>query len=264
MNEDRRATYRVRPENEDALRLSLIEPLRPLVGDPGEASLEAPIEAPIEAEEIVDITIGGAGTRFPSEPTRSLAPGDPVRLVFSAAGLERPIEVEATVAARLEVNGHSHLSFTFAHRHRLERELPRELFRLFNRRKAPRAEVPPGVAPLLVRLNVPDAALPGFVARSSLRDISETGLGALAEAYVDEVLADVESVEVSLRFPESERVLRIAARIRNRNRSGDGVHYGLMFDAGRTRDFVHQRELVSALVAHFAELDAAPDGHPVH
>ena len=240
MSTDRRDIYRVVPERDEGLAVSMVA---------GE------VNAP--AEEIVDITLHGAGTRFALPDAPNLSDGDHVILVFTSPRLEAPVEVEATVTGRQEHAELRHFSFRFEQTEGLERELPAEFYRLFNRRGAYRAaqfEDP-------VELGMRSDAQSAQDTRARLKNISATGLGAIAEPAAEESLGEAESVELALKLPGRDRTLRIHAWIRNREHLDDRVYYGLMFDAARTDHFLEMREeIVDYVLCRFQEqYEAAED-----
>ena len=230
MNDERRHVYRVAPGDEDGLQVTLHT-------EAGEVS----------GDEIVDVTIEGAGARFESGGTPALVVGDAATLRFNSPALNEPVEVSATVVARKEVELHRHYSFRFEG-HELERALPREFYRLFNRRGAYRAAEPSDSSPIQVTMKVAAEADGEQVASAKLKNISATGLGALADADTASRLEGITLVEISLQLPDVPRTLRLAAWIRNQETTDDNVYYGLMFDSKRTEDFLEQLEEIGDYV----------------
>jgi len=230
MNDERRHVYRVAPGDEDELQVSLQT-------EAGEAS----------GDEIVDVTIEGAGARFESSGTPALVVGDSATLRFNSPTLNETVEVSATVVARKEVEPYRHYSFRFEG-HELDRALPREFYRLFNRRGAYRAAEPNESSPIQVTMKVAAEEGGEELGSGKLKNISATGLGALADAETASQLEGIALVEISLQLPDVPRTLRLAAWIRNRETTDDNVYYGLMFDSKRTEDFLEQLEEIGDYV----------------
>jgi len=237
MFQERRSVYRVTPTGQDRLEFVMCsEPGRPT------------------AREIVDITIEGAGTRFPKEGTPALAVGDSVKLCISSPDLPRDVEVGATVAARSDSAENQCYRFKFEGRKLLERELPEDFYRIFNRRGAYRAAAFDGDPAVEVGLNALDTSPKRVTATARLRNISATGLGALIDSDADRDFTGVRSVEITVRLPDSDKTLRLAAWIRNREALEDRIYYGFLFDAKSTQNYLEQEEeIVDFVLCRFQE-----------
>ena len=247
MEKNRRAHYRVTPDPREGLEVAILHRL-------GEEI----------AREIVDLSIDGAGTRFPVDAAPKLAVGDVVRLTLRSPELAEPIEVEAAVVHQHELHRHRHVNFRFRNRSNLERGLPSRLYRLLNRRSAYRAPVETTDDPVQVGIAVPKEHTPAFKGIARLSNISATGLGALAPRAVEDVLAGVQTVELELRFPGSDRALDLVALIRNRELHDETVYYGVKFDAGLTPDFLDKAEDIVAYILARRERNPGRVGGTLH
>ncbi len=237
MEQNRRALYRVKPEAKEHLELA--------IGDTDDRAI---------ADEIVDITIEGVGSRFSLEGTPSLSVGDPVTMSINSPELPQPIELRATVTSRIEDRQNRHYSFHFDGESGLEKRLPKQYFHLFNRRGSYRAPHPEREPPIDVEISTSGTQSQPLTATARLDNISTTGLGAVADHEVAESLAEADSIQIALRFPESNRTLNITAWIRNRREYGDVVYYGLMFDSVRTSDYLDkEEEIVEYVLCRYRE-----------
>ncbi len=231
MEHNRRSFYRVTPDPSEGLELAILHRL-------GEEI----------AREVVDLSIDGAGTRFPASTAPKLAVGDVVRLTLRSPELAQPVELEAALVNQHERKRYRHFNFRFRHRGRLTSGLPSPFYRLLNRRGAYRAPASGTADPVQVEIAVPTDQLPRVKGIARLDNISATGLGALVPRAVENALAGIESVALELRLPENARTLAFMARILNRAQHEDMMYYGIKFDADRTTDFLDKAEDIVAYV----------------
>jgi hypothetical protein len=108
----------------------------------------------------------------------------------------------------------------------LERELPPELFKLFNRRQTPRTFVDP------------DEYIPfklssggGRRAVGRMRDISVAGASLELPLRDDPAFAAGEPVQIALQMRHRQRALEVAGHIRRVQKTRRNVIYGIEFDA---------------------------------
>lgn len=195
------------------------------------------------AGEVTDVPRGGVGMRFTQTPVPQLPVGKQVVLVLSSAHLSKSLELPAIVRWREEMRGVRGYRFHFNGQAAYSREVAKEFYRIFNRRGADRVE-----PRLDERVEVQITALEPGLGRGALvvhlKNISASGMGILATADADYLLADVECVTVTLQLPTGDATLRLSAWIRSRALEGDSIAYALEFDSQRTQEFFVQQEAI--------------------
>ena len=238
MSDDRRQFYRVTPDNKDKLELRL-KTASDEVGRGG----------------VIDVSIQGVGARFPADDAPVLAVEDEVMLCFDSPDLEKTIEVKATVAAHWEMDTHRHYGFEFGEKNKLERTLPEQVYRLFNRRAAFRGvEIKPETL-VDIASAIPHENLGEVIATGLLQDISTTGIGVLFDPAMEHALDKVSLVEVRLQLPGDYRPTKLTAQILRRQNKEGGTHYGMRFDPDASKDFLDQLEDISSyLLSRYDEL----------
>jgi len=125
---DRRSVYRVRPASNEELALAI-----------------QTADGEVAAEQVVDITIKGAATRFPRWHTPAVKAGNKVKLLVRSPALGTCASVEATVIKGVEMESEWRYNFSFEHADEVLQQAPKEIFRLFNRRSEPR-DIQPAAA----------------------------------------------------------------------------------------------------------------------
>jgi c-di-GMP-binding flagellar brake protein YcgR len=229
-DDERRAHYRV-DLAEGEILVALIVP-----GYPGGVNVEA-----------FDISMGGAGIRLRATIAKLLSAGMTVSIEFpvpdSAAGAVRTSAVVTHVTAREDDT--SSIGVQFEDPVGLQRLLPPDLVRLFNRRKAFRVEpaigdrVPVRVVPARPALGVK----PG---QGTMLEISATGMGILVAPALAKMYLKVLAVTVTFKLPGAAADLAISASIRARREVPEGIRWGLFFEGRGTKDWATAERLVSA------------------
>jgi c-di-GMP-binding flagellar brake protein YcgR len=190
----------------------------------------------------VDVTVDGAGVRFPLATAPNIAIGEKVQLEF-ASQQQKILAVSAFVRFRREEETVRRYGLEFLERDIVEKQLPPALARLFNRRGAFRVRPDPG-APISVTLE-------GFLSQGSVErttvdlvDLSVTGMAVTVGTEFEKAFAGNVDVRVSMELPGYPDDINLGAVIRYRKLLGDGVHYGIGFDPGRTANFARQRRAI--------------------
>ncbi len=212
------------------------------------------------AGELLDITIDGAGTRFPRDVGPTLAVGQPATLTFTSARLRKPIQVYAKVRSRVELGAFRsyRYGFEFNQWEELQRRLSGEIHELFNQRVSYRVEPNPA-EPVKAVLKLAqeqypsssDAAPPEaatFETAGIVKDLSLIGLAILVDREAEVTLAATDLVDVSFRLPMSQNKLQLVSWIRNRQLQDDHVCYGLEFDPDRSNHFKTQQDEIMKYV----------------
>ena len=228
MSDERRSFYRVTLDDKNKLGLTLKT-----------ASDEA------ENGRVVDVSIQGVGAHFPAEDALALAIDDKVTLCFDSPALEKSIEVKATVAAHRKMETHRYYGLEFEEKNKLERALPKQVFQLFNRRAAFRGVETRHETVVEIASTMPHENLGEIVATGLLQDISTTGIGVLFDPTMERALNKVSLTEVRLQLPGDYGAIKLAAKICHRRPKEGGVHYGMRFDPGASKDFMEQLEDIS-------------------
>jgi c-di-GMP-binding flagellar brake protein YcgR len=203
--------------------------------------------------ELLDITIDGAGTRFPRDIGPTLAVGQPATLTFTSLRLRKPIQVNAKVRSRVELGAFRsyRYGFEFSEWQELQRRLSGEIHELFNQRMSYRVEPDPAQpieaivkltqADRLAVHDAPPKVPEEFKAVASVKDISAIGTAILIDREAEVTLAATDVVEVSFQLPISDKTVELVSWIRNRQLQDESVCYGLEFDADRSEYFERQQ-----------------------
>ena len=93
----------------------------------------------VPATEIIDVTMEGTNLAFPAIGTPAYSAGDSTTIAVRSPWLSEDVALDSTVLWRLESSHEFHFGIRFLTPEVLERQLPAELCRLFNRRKIDRA-----------------------------------------------------------------------------------------------------------------------------
>lgn len=223
IRDNRRSAYRSHPDDAESLSVELH-------AEAGKA----------KADEILNITVNGAGVLFPATGAPLLKPGAGVKLRVNSAEFDEPIEIEATVITATEVDQRHLYGLRFDRADRLLAEAA-GVFRIFNRRAAYRGITPEA---LTAKLKFPPQFRDETLYEVPIRNVSTTGLCILTDSDLDEMLEDTEVVEVFLNLPDDSESLHFHAQIRHRMQHGAEVFYGLRFDPKATDDYLNQAEHV--------------------
>jgi hypothetical protein len=225
ISSEKRAIYRVQPEDKDFLEVTLSSEGRTIA--PG---------------VVVDVTADGAGIRFGLAAAPNIAIGQQVELEF-ASQQQKILTVPAFVRFRREEETHRRYGLEFLDRELVEKQLPPALARLFNRRGAFRVRPDP-TRPIAVTLE-------GFVTHGSVErttvdlvDLSVTGMAVTVGPDFEKAFSGNVDVRVSMEVPGYPDDINLGAVIHYRKLLDDGVHYGIGFDPGRTANFAKQRRAI--------------------
>ena len=225
ISSEKRSIYRVQPEDKDFLEVTLSS---------GGQTLAPGI--------VVDVTVDGAGVRFPLATAPNIAIGEKVDLEF-ASQQQKILAVSAFVRFRREEETVRRYGLEFLDRELVEKQLPPALARLFNRRGAFRVRPDPA-APVSVTLE-------GFVSKGSVErttvplvDLSVTGMAVTVGTDFEKAFSGNVDVRVSMELPGYPDDINLGAVIHYRKLLGDGVHYGIGFDPERTANFARQRRAI--------------------
>ena len=145
---------------------------------------------------------------------------------------------------RTELGASRRYGFRFTDYRELERQLSREIFRLFNRRGSHRV-VPHPDAPVEVTF---EGTQNGGEVRLNLIDVSATGMALRIPDKVESAMVGTSNLEFSLLLPGRRDPLKLEGIIRNRRLEEMGIHYNVEFtlapgDAGVINDYVLKRQL---------------------
>jgi c-di-GMP-binding flagellar brake protein YcgR len=191
---------------------------------------------------VVDVTVDGAGVRFPLSTAPNIAIGEKVELEF-ASQQQKILSVSAFVRFRREEETVRRYGLEFLERDVVEQQLPPALARLFNRRGAFRVR-PDAAAPI-------DVTLEGFLSKGSVErttvalvDLSVTGMAVTVGPDFEKAFAGNVDVRVSMELPGYPDDINLGAVIRYRKLLEEGVHYGIWFDPERTANFARQRRAI--------------------
>ncbi|MFZ0255686.1 MAG: PilZ domain-containing protein [Gammaproteobacteria bacterium] len=195
------------------------------------------------AGEVTDVPRGGVGMRFPQPHVPQLPIGKQVVLALTSAYLGKTVELPAMVLSREEGDGFRRYSFQFNGQAAYSREVAKEFYRLFNRRNADRVE-PRLDKRVEVQIEVFEQRHGRSPLTVSLKDISATGMGIVADGAADYLLTDVECVCAKIRLPTHDTALSLVAWIRSRALEGNSIVYALQFDSQRSREFCAQQEAI--------------------
>ena len=196
----------------------------------------------------LDLMMDGAGVRFNPATIPALEMGQQVVLTFTSRLIEDSVQASAIVVNRTEQGSSRRYGFRFTDYCELERQLSREIFRLFNRRGSHRV-VPHPDAPVEVTL---EGIQDGGEVRVNLIDVSATGMALRITATVESAMVETSNVKFSLLLPGHQDPLKLEGIIRNRRLEEVGIHYNVEFtlelgDArshqGVINDYVLKRQL---------------------
>lgn len=191
---------------------------------------------------VVDVTVEGAGVRFPLSTAPTVAMGAEVELEFGSRR-ERVLTVAARVRFRREEESYRRYGLEFIDRELVERQLPPALARLFNRRGAFRVRPEDGQ---VIEITLEGFLDSGGVERTTvaLVDLSVTGMAVTVPHEFEEKFAGNVDVRVSFELPGYNDLLNLGATIHYRKLLDDGVHYGIGFNPQRTANFTRQRKAI--------------------
>ncbi|MGC1952308.1 MAG: PilZ domain-containing protein [Gammaproteobacteria bacterium] len=195
------------------------------------------------AGEVTDVPRGGVGMRFPEAHAPQLPVGKPVILALTSAHLGKTVELPAMVLSRVETEAFRRYRFQFNGQAAHSREVAKEFYRLFNRRNADRVE-PRLDERVEVQIEIFEQRHGRSPLTVALKNISATGMGIVAAAEVDYLLADVERVRARIRLPTRDTALSLVAWIRSRALEGNSIAYAVQFDPQRSRAFCAQQEAI--------------------
>ena len=197
---------------------------------------------------LLDVSASGAGVCFDTHNAPALAVGQHVDLVFDSGSFAGPLTVAAQVQHRTENDanreGRRRYGFRFLEPQQLDRHLPAEARRYFNRRQAVR--VSPGTfEPIEVSLRTGEDETPIEV---RLHNISVSGVGVSLEPALEMSFADRTQVNLSIQLPGSRRPIGLVGSIRYRRLVGERIHYGIAFDTELTEKFTRKRRALARYV----------------
>ena len=243
---DRRGAYRVQPDKDASVAMAISTP----GGD-------------IWADEIVDLSLEGAHTRFPVGPTPVLAPGARVEVLVNSPQFRDGMTLQARVVACTLKNGGRDYRFRFEQPESLERHGSEELFALFNRRGAWRGVEPSEEDPLFASIYLaPDRLDDDEAHVVRVQNISTQGMCIIADPDLDDTLQLIESVRVDMELPGVESSLDLIARVRYRCKRGGVVLYGLYFDPVRSENRLDQAEDIFEYMLDRFEQQLVETGNP--
>ena len=223
--------------------------------------LEVQVKSPdgtIYQGEPLDISIDGIGVRFSCGEPPPLVVGHHVILSFMSPNFPKPVEVEAQIVDRRESVGFSRYRFQYVDADELKRQLPKHVFKQFNRRQSYRVKPDPD-KPVDVTLSpkestqvicIDEDVKPHLGSGEQdiigrLLDISVCGAGVLVDQSAEAVFAAISQSTLSFTLPPSRNLIEVEAWIRYRRAAGKFVHYGLEFvdsDHHEIIDFVMRRQ----------------------
>ncbi|MGE0485999.1 MAG: PilZ domain-containing protein [Gammaproteobacteria bacterium] len=205
MRGDRRLTYRYTPT-------LLLEPQVHVVhGD-----------TRLPAIDVVDITARGARLGFALSRRPAFRPGEDVRVVAQAPGLDGPVDIPARVVFCATADERVVAGLVFDLLPDVGERADGVFFSVFNRRMATRTGR--AAATVIARLTVPVLADPLEVINHSAR-----GIGFLVDGALDRQLRDLDQVELALSLPGDTAPHPVTAEIRHRACRSDTVYYGCRF-----------------------------------
>ena len=221
MRAERRQAYRVATSGHDAIRADI-------TGDSGRA-----------VGDVLDLSLTGAAVRIATAQDPTFAIGELVTAFFHS-GDSDPIEVQARIEARSELDDSRRFSLAFPDPAALRDKLTSGLLQIFNQRKAFRVEMK-AATPVEAQVRVE-----GFEAIGRLQNISEDGVAVLLDAQVEDRLASSVGLTLTFQLPGDDRALVFSAVIRNRCRAEDEskVCYGLRLDPTNSSNFPAQRRCI--------------------
>ncbi len=219
MQAERRSVYRVPAECDDAIRAEISGQSGKAIGD------------------VLDLSLNGAAVRIAVTENPTFSVGEPMTVHFlsTPAG---PVEVQAKVQARSELDDSRRFGLVFEDPGALRKRLNGGLLRLFNQRKAFRVEIGSGSqTDVRIRTDGPEAL-------GQLLNVSAAGVAVLVDPQVEAQLSQVVSVSVAFQLPGDDEALVFRAVIRNRAqmKGRDGIYYGLELDRTSSSDFIAQQQ----------------------
>ena len=189
------------------------------------------------AGALIDASIGGAKVRFCGASSPALVIGQEVQLSLTSQVLKKPLDVLALVLGRTEEEADARgYRFRFTDNSQLQRRLPPELYRIFNRRGMYRVE-PSAKDPVGVVLSREG----GEEIRARCIDISGSGVGVGVKTTEDVEFVGTTRVKVRLSLPGCTRSISLEGVIRNRKLVEVEIHYGIEFDLEQA-DQAEQRQ----------------------
>ena len=203
---ERRQQYRKRQSKSCALTIVLQTPAGPVHGD------------------FLDLSVQGAGARFPLEHDPCLQPGAVVELSITSLRHGEVRTPARVVYGQQDGERHLRYGFAFISLGDLYAQLDAFYSRLFNRRRSQR------VRPALDRKIGFELAWRQQTLSAPVHEISATGVGLVLPQEEAFRLDGIDELAVRFRLPDVRDALAGRAWIRNRARSGARTFLGLEFD----------------------------------
>jgi c-di-GMP-binding flagellar brake protein YcgR len=193
--------------------------------------------------ECNDISIAGAGVRFPTRDNPLLYPGQIVYLRFQLESRENFVNVRAEVRSVSHEGLFVRYGFLFLNTIEIFCQLDAAYALLFNRRQHPRVTSGLGQA-TTVKVSWPRGDID-----VKLHDISMGGIGIAVTQATATRLRGVKEVQLSVRIPGQSTAIEVRARICSEASLGNQVLFGLAFEADASleraqdalRGFVEER-----------------------
>ena len=227
MGVEHRAQYRIELDEASDLAVSIPNP-----------------QGPPHSGRLLDVSGFGAGVRFVLPDCPTVAVGEVVTLVFTSKRVKKPVTVQARVQNRREEEDGRRYGFRFLEGEQLDAELPPELRKLFNRRRALRLAPDPG-APVGVVL---DGGAGSSRVEARLVDLSSLGAGVALDPVAESALANTSLVGISLALPDCPGPVQLIGHIRHRRLRGAEIRYGIEFDPELSHNFARQQDQITGYV----------------
>lgn len=210
-----------------------------------EATLRTPKWEPLRVE-LIDLSVRGASIRIPFVQDRNLKIGDVVELAIGSM-----MRSEVHTAARVtnisrENESHLRYGLEFLNINNLYAQLDGFYSRHFNRRRNVR------VVPTLDRKVQLKARWGVDEVSGHVFDISETGVGVVLTKDSSARIAEVGTLELSLRLPGVEGELTGRAHVRHRTAMNQHTLIGLEFDLDAPGGFARFRQTLAEFVVRRA------------
>ncbi len=209
---------------------------------------------------LLDVTSGEVSVLLVDQRRPPPAKGQRVRLQIVLRKLDRPMNIVATVLNRREEDERTICTFRFTHMATVDRNLPPDIYSVFNRRQMFRVRPDPR-QPLKVVLVATREDDRRVEAEAVVTDVSGSGVGVFIGANDAGPFNLSGNLEIELLLPGEQEVMTFSGRVCYRIEVGKRWRFGIEFSARRTEAFRRkQRRLMSFIMDRQRDLLKMPTG----